>query len=310
MEKKNNKIVNILLMTFISLLIIINFCLSKLKYELTNEIIICLLLLVILCISDSFDNLSIPKVISLSKNIKDVKKENNDLKEANMKLLEQVVSIKNTNSQNIYLPNSFSTVGSSNINDINKNNERDSAPEQIELDNPNVISNKRISALKKQEYRQVLEILLLKKLFKDEITNSNIQYEVKLINNKPIEDKIMKSEVRFDAMKSDGNNKVFYEVKTYPSFMDCSYQLHHMLRIIELYQEANKCTSKLILVLPKMDSDLEKDGYDIENKKFAILIERIRDKFKPAIENGLLEVLEVNVSKKELDDYINKRENK
>lgn len=310
MEKKNNKIVNILLMTFISLLIIINFCLSEPKYELTNEIIICLLLLVILCVSDSFDNLSIPKVISLSKNIKDVKKENNDLKEANMKLLEQVVSIKNTNSQNIYLPNSFSTVGSSNINDINKNNERDSAPEQIELDNPNVISNKRISALKKQEYRQVLEILLLKKLFKDEITNSNIQYEVKLINNKPIEDKIMKSEVRFDAMKSDGNNKVFYEVKTYPSFMDCSYQLHYMLRIIELYQEANKCTSKLILVLPKMDSDLEKDGYDIENKKFAILIERIRDKFKPAIENGLLEVLEVNVSKKELDDYINKRENK
>ena len=75
MEKKNNKIVNSLLMAFISLLIIINFCLSKPKYELTNEIIICLLLLVILCVSDSFDNLSIPKVISLSKNIKDVKKE-------------------------------------------------------------------------------------------------------------------------------------------------------------------------------------------------------------------------------------------
>jgi len=310
MERNNNKIVNNLLMSFISILIVLNFLFSEKSFELTCEIIICLLLLVILCVSESFDNLSIPKLISLSKNIKEVKKENNELKETNVKLLEQIVSIKNSNNQNIYLPNSFSTIGSSNINDINKNSEEnDSTNEQVELDNSNVISNKRILASERHKYRRVFEIFLLKKVLNNEENDSNIQYDVKLINNKPIKDNIMKNEARFDAWKYDGNNNIFYEVKMSPFWMDYPYQLHYMLRTIELYQEVNKCTSKLVLVLPKPDRELEELLFNGSDKRFTLLKERISNRFEPAIESGLLEILEVDVSKKELDDYIDQKEN-
>ena len=107
MEKKDNRIVCFLLMIFITVLIIVNFLFSDSRFCITFEIIICISFLVILCVSESFDNLSIPKLLSLSKNIKDVKNENAELKETNYKLLEQVVNVKNSNSQNIYLPNSL-----------------------------------------------------------------------------------------------------------------------------------------------------------------------------------------------------------
>ena len=311
MEKNenNNKYKIAILMLFIVIVICFNFF-SLQKYQITSEIIICLLLLVILSLAELFDNLNIPKLLSLSKNIKEVKKENDDLKEANIKLLEQVVSIKSSNSQTIYFPTSFSTIGSSNIDDINKTEENCSSNEQSETENFDNSSNQRILAAERRKYRDILEICLLKKVLNNETNNPNIQYEVKLINNKPIEDNLMKSEIRFDALKSDGESNVFYEVKLSPFWMDYPYQLHYMLRMIELYQEANKCASKLVLILPRLDEDLKKILFNMPDNRFTILKEKIASKFEPAIKNGLLEILQLDITKKELDKYINEKEKK
>ena len=84
MENKGNKVVIIILMFFIAGLIIANFILAEPKYIITVEVIICLCLLVILSLSEMFDNLSIPKVISLSRNVKEVKRENANLKNTNI----------------------------------------------------------------------------------------------------------------------------------------------------------------------------------------------------------------------------------
>ncbi len=308
-KSKYTKILTTILIIFIMLIILSSFILSESKYIITFEIIICLVLIIILVLADSFDNLSIPKILSLSKSVNEVKKENMELKDANIKLLEQVVSIKNSNNQNIYLPNSFSTIGSSDINDINKTKENESINEQREIDNTDDLLNKRILASERHKYRNVFEIYILQKALNSEPSNSNIQYDVKLINNKPIEDNIMKNEARFDAWKSDGKNNIFYEVKMSPFWLDYPYQLHYMLRTIELYQESSKCPSKLVLILPNVDKDLEKILFNRTDNRFSLLKERINSRFEPAITNGLLEVLEIDVSKKELDDYLNQKEN-
>lgn len=309
-KSKYTKILTTILIIFMMLIIIASFVLSENKYIITFEIIMCLLLMIVLLLADSFDNLSIPKLLSLSKNIKEVKKENDDLKEANIKLLEQVVSIKSSNSQTIYFPTSFSIIGSSNIDDINKTEENCSSNEQSETENFDNSSNQRILAAERCKYRDILEICLLKKVLNNETNNSNIQYEVKLINNKPIEDNLMKSEIRFDALKSDGESNVFYEVKLSPFWMDYPYQLHYMLRMIELYQEANKCASKLVLILPRLDKDLKKILFNMSDNRFTILKAKIASKFEPAIKNGLLEILQLDITKKELDNYINEKEKK
>ena len=256
-SSKNNKKIIIALIIFITALIIVNFIFSNTKYEITFEIIICLSLLVILALSEMFDNLSIPKVISLSKNVKEVKKENEDLKDANIKLLEQITNIKNSNSQNIFLPNSFSTISSSNIDDINKNVDN---LESGDFETKVVNKDYKVPASERYKYRRSLEIFMLKKALDTDnnISSYDIQYDIKLINNKLVDDNIMKNEARFDALKSNLNENIFYEVKITPFMLDFSYQLHYMLRTLELYKEFTKIPCKLVLVLPKFEGELEK----------------------------------------------------
>ena len=256
-SSKNNKKIIIALIIFITALIIVNFIFSNTKYEITFEIIICLSLLVILALSEMFDNLSIPKVISLSKNVKEVKKENEDLKDANIKLLEQITNIKNSNSQNIFLPNSFSTISSSNIDDINKNVDN---LESGDFETKVVNKDYKVPASERYKYRRNLEIFMLKKALDTDnnISSYDIQYDIKLINNKLVDDNIMKNEARFDALKSNLNENIFYEVKITPFMLDFSYQLHYMLRTLELYKEFTKIPCKLVLVLPKFEGELEK----------------------------------------------------
>ncbi|MBQ8892124.1 MAG: hypothetical protein IJ068_04650 [Bacilli bacterium] len=307
-NSKNNKKIIIFLMIFIACLIIINFICAYPKYEITVEIIVCLSLLTILSLSEMFDDLSIPKVISLSKNVKEIKKENNDLKDTNIKLLTQIASIKNSNSQNIFLPNSFSTVSSSNIDDINKNDDK------IESEESDVQSNLENKDYKdyrtRHKYRNNLDVFMLKKVleFSNDIPNCDIRYDVKLINDKIRDDNIMNNEVRFDALKSTPNENIFYEVKIIPYLFDFSYQLHYMLRTIELYKDYSKIPCKLVLVLPKFEKELEKILFNTSRDRFSMIKDRISNRFDPAIKNHLLEIVEVDVSKEELDNYIKEKE--
>lgn len=308
-SSKNNKKIIIALIIFITALIIVNFIFSNTKYEITFEIIICLSLLVILALSEMFDNLSIPKVISLSKNVKEVKKENEDLKDANIKLLEQITNIKNSNSQNIFLPNSFSTISSSNIDDINKNVDN---LESGDFETKVVNKDYKVSASERYKYRRNLEIFMLKKALDTDnnISSYDIQYDIKLINNKLVDNNIMKNEARFDALKSNLNENIFYEVKITPFMLDFSYQLHYMLRTLELYKEFTKIPCKLVLVLPKFEGELEKILFNMNSDRFTIMKEKMSNRFEPAIENHLLEIVEINVSKEELDKYIKVKEEK
>lgn len=308
-NNKYNKIVTIILIIFIVLMIIGNFILSDKPFTITAEIIVCLSLLVILCLADSFDNLSIPKLISLSKNIKEVKKDNENLKETNLRLIEQMINIKNTNNQFMCMPGSFTTVGSSNIDDIGtkKNEEVESDDVENENHTDTSLAERRNRYADRFKYIKNLEVFLLKKVIMNDINKYEIQYDVKVTNNKPIKDNIMKNETRFDALKSDGKSSVFYEVKISPQFVNFYYELYYKLKLVELYGEINECDSKLVLIIPKIDEELEKIIGDARRWKY--LKERIYQRFDPAINNDLLEIKEIDVSKDELDDYINKKEN-
>lgn len=308
MENKRRKrdiIFTILLMILIIAIIIGSFIWSDKPFTITAGIVMCLALLVILCLADSFDNLSIPKLISLNRNVEKLKKENNKLEETNLKLLEQMVNIKNTNNQIMYMPGSLNTVGSSNIEDIKINKKEEI--EKEEISNVNIPLNEdRKRQEDRYKYIRNLEVVLLKNAIAMDNNEAEIQYNVKITNNKSIEDNIMKNEIRFDALKTYGRNNTFYEVRVVPIFVNFNYQLHYMLKLIELYGEINKATSKLLLVIPKYDRELEEI---IGNgKKFEYFKNKIYDKFEAAIESGLLEIKEVDISKSEIDEYISKKE--
>lgn len=314
----NSKVIIWLLMLFIMIVVSIQFCCSTSMYIITPEIIICLALLVLLCLSDSFDNLSIPKLISMSKKVEEVKTENNALKEANMKLISQIVSFNSTNNQNIYLPYSYNTVGSTNIEAVANNKETVEVTEEI-IDNEktttpegsptgdqtikSVFEKRRVTISERRKYDNALRIYLLKRVLQDDIENSNLQYNVKLIGNN-FENNVMKTEVSFDALKVDGRNRVFYEIKTLPFLSSYTYRLHYALSVIEKYKESNNSpVAKLCLIIPQIDDELCKYFHGFPGR-YEFFYDEIVNLFEPAISNGLLEIIRISVTKDELDNYI------
>lgn len=87
----------------------------------------------------------------------------------------------------------------------------------------------------------------------------------------------------------------------YP-FIISQYQLHYQLNFVKLYNEANKTSGKLILVFPKFDDDFNEIIHSYPRYK-----ESIKNQFEPAIKSGLLEILDVPVSKKDMDKYIEEK---
>lgn len=302
-NKKNifSRILIVSIIIFTLVLIIINFFFSIPKFNITKEIIICLVFIGILCLSENFDNLSIPKVLSLSKNVKSIKDENLKLRESNIKLIEQIVNNSNSNTQINYLPGNISTVGSSNINDVKHETLEKEEITEEENNSLRKREERRKRTLEASKYRKYINIYLLKKVLGND-DNGEVRYEVKVSNSRSNDD-IMKNEARFDALKIYDNISIFYDVKL-NSFMVSTYQLHYELNFVKLYSEVNDVSGKLVLIFPKFDDDF-KDIF----RSYPGYEENIKNQFEPAIRNGLLEILDVPISKKELDQYI-KEENK
>ena len=300
-RKVYHRIISIFLMVIIISMVVINFIFKE-NLDITWEIIICFALLIILGLSEIFDSLSIPKVISLSKNVEKKEKENKELQEINLKLIQQITSIKNSNNQNLY--NIISKESSNDIKDMEKDlknndlnlNEIDVEPKK---------NNKTYTWNMKLRYRSSLELTVLKKVLKDK---ENPQYSVVLTNNELSENRIMKDEVRFDACVYENGENIFYEVYVNRYLLDYNQKLFSILQMVDFYQKFTDVPAKLILVIPKMDDALQELLWEQNNKS---IIERINKKFAPAIKNSLLEIMEVDVSKQEVDEMLkNKRTDK
>lgn len=297
MQKNSNiyhRIIIGLIMLVIVTVIFLNFIIKE-KFDITWEIIICFALIIVLGLSEMFDNLSIPKLISLSKNQEKLEKENKDLKDANLKIINQLMNIKM--NSNIYV-NPISKEGSDNIKDLDK-----AIKEDIEIKETSVTQKidskkERDSYKERIRYRENLEMFLLKKVLKDK---SNIQYNVVLTNNTISESTIMKNEARFDACVYENNENHFYEIITSRILLSFNDKLYSLLLMIDSYRQYTHIPSKLILVIPKMDSELEKVLYEINTDS---AIKRVMKRFEPAINNKLLEIKVVDITKKELDEAV------
>lgn len=194
-NKKNvfSRVLIVSLIVFTLSIIVINFIFSSTKFTITKEIIMCLVLVGILCLSENFDNLSIPKVLSLSKNIKSVKEENDKLRENNIKLVQHIFNNKNSNNLINYIPGTINTVSSSNIEDVNSETLENDEVIEDEKSISKERNERRKKMLEASKYRGHLNVYLLKKVLDSE--EGDISYGVKVSNYRPSDD-IMKNEAR------------------------------------------------------------------------------------------------------------------
>lgn len=295
MEKKNNiRGLVIFVIVFISIVVIINFIYYE-SYNITWKTIICFALLIILVLSESFDSLSIPKILSLSRTVKEKDEENKQLKDYNAKIMSYIASINsnNSNQQHLYV-GSISKESSKNIDSVDKTfKELDDVKE-----NENITTNfikDREQIRERIKYKQALEIALLKKAMTDKI---NPQYNVILTNNSFSNSKIMKDEIVFDSCVYEDGFNYFYQVSSINGLIGYYRSLYRYLEMVDNYQKYTNIPSKLILLIPKTDSKLKEKTGDITYLNY---VERITKKYSPAINNGLLEITEIKVSSDDVE---------
>jgi hypothetical protein len=256
--------------------------------EISSGIITLLGIILVLVLSESFDNFSIGKVIQISREIRKKEKEVEKLEKRNESLLTQLISISNIQSQNQSHTNVYgdyhaaATVEKASEQEVkeNKSAETPQAPPSTNLSKPRVDWGK-AEALGLKKY------LALRALHP-----SNVITDAKLVTEFHGIDPVSSIQPVFDGYIKNSDHETFIELRPTkfmaPQFRD---RLYLMLSKINHYRNAKRVEAHLDLVLLKVPGEEESRVYGSPG--------RVLDSFDPAIASGLLKIHEIEFTEEE-----------
>lgn len=286
-EKKINWFTRILVIALGLLLmtmIVYNFFWAE-NGKIEYSLLLLISLVIIIFLSEEFDNLSFGKVLTLNKNIQEKKEEIKELKTEKQNLLNLLIS-------NISIQKQSQTNGisGSELRDILKVIQAD--PEKVkeesqEKEEEIEKATKDKSPTKRLDYRKIEEFA-----FKSFITNENLskyalKEQIQLASNDPI------SSISpiFDGFIETENSSIFLEIKSYRSDISTLMireRLYQRLMNVFYYQQFKGSNAYLHLILVKLPQDAEKSTR-------INIDERLRRDFAPAIDKGLLKIYLIEI---------------
>ncbi|MCI8352329.1 MAG: hypothetical protein HFJ58_01710 [Clostridia bacterium] len=263
----------IALLITIILLIAFSFVKSKYSFEITTPIIILVTFLLVIFLSDSFDNFQIGKLISLKRNVTEYKEKNEKLENEKNDLIKQIINLniqsqhtQNTTSNTI----AFGAIQKGML--VEQANEEEVKKDRLQEYNETL---KEATSVCKRIDRVKFANFAIKKYF-GEINYNSILQDVKVNNKFGDTDPISNRNVIFDAYYNDNEKERFIEVKQYASvvFYD---RLYVMLNKIYNYNNIKNAKANLILIIPKLTEDTDSRRTPLND------IERLKENFSPAI---------------------------
>lgn len=285
----------IVLLIIIIPLIVISFIYSIYKFQITIPIIILVCLLVVILLSARFDNFQIGKIFTLNKNISEYKAKNEKLEEEKNELVKQLI---NFNLQSQHTSNmNFNGIPWDEIKrgiSVEKATPEDIKDNKTEEEKENIKNKSELKETNKIINRTKLEALAIKKCF-GTINYGSIVTSVKVNTNKFNNiDPISNRNIIFDAFYNDNEVERFIEVAS--SAMSSIFwdRLYVMLNKVYHYRKIKNSNSNLTLIIAKLPES--------ENRRQLYYIDRLKEIFLPAISSGLLNILEVEISKEELNE--------
>lgn len=309
MENKTNYFVRILigiLVLALSILIGLSFSLGEPKYGISNGIITVILIVVVLVLSESFNQLSIGKILSLTKEVVKEKEENASVKEENKELRQNLFKIV-SNIQQSQVNNTFNAppeawqklLGVVPATEPKEEVASEETSQQDAATSPEP-SREEEFRQRSQLRRSAAEVGLSKFISGLPLPESSIIYDAEFSTAFHGIDPIMERRVIFDCYLKGTDVERFVEVRhrdiSSPMAMD---SLYIMLSKIYLYRQAKNTNAELILVLVSTNFDQESRSNRYE---------RFLDSFQPAIANKLLRIEHVQVSQEEAQKGIEDRQ--
>ncbi len=292
-EKKTNwftRILIILLGLLLMTMIVFNFfCAENGKIE--YPLLLLISLLIIIFLSEEFDNLSFGKILTLKKNIQEKKEEITELKTEKQNLLNLLIS--NVNFQKQTQNNGIS---GSELRDIFKVIKAD--PEKVkeetkekEEEIEKVTKDKTTS--KRLDFRKLEKFAFNSFITGEKLSKYAVKYQIQLASNDPI------SSISpvFDGFVETENSDIFIEIKSYRSDISALMireRLYQRLMNVFYFQQFKGSNAFLQLILIRLPQESDRPTR-------VSTEERIRRDFAPAIDKGLLKIYHIELDEKQED---------
>ena len=283
-----------LLCVFLAGIIAYKFLCVEPRGVLDSGVLMVIGLIVVLVLSESFDNFSVGKILSISRVVKKQEKEIEKLERQNENLLTQVVSVSAVQNQNQSHLNVYGDyhVAPPAVTPATPEEVEQNESENITSQTGAAASSPPQSSRASVNWRMAEELALNRYLDDKKTLRESVIPEAKLTSQFDGVDPISTQSVIFDAFLKSDDGHVFVEFRpersVSPIFRD---RLYFMLSKVNHYRQAKKTEAYLELVIMKVP-----DG---ETARFPT--RRLLDNFAPAIASGLLRVMEVEFTAQEYE---------
>ena len=297
-----------MLSLFIAVMVGYRFFATNPRAEISSGIVTLLCMLIVLILAESFDNFSIGKLLSFSREIEKKEKEVEKLEQEKAHLMVQLISIASNQNQNqnqaatnVFTSPAFVSRATEPEIEAKKTDETVSQ-EIIPKDEECAVPESAVSATPpapaevepprvRFNWGKAEEIAFTKYFGARALQTLEIIREVKLTERDKAFDPISSLPIVFDAYFRDGTSENFVEFKPARTSLMFRDRLYVMLSKIYHYRLSNNSAAQLDLVIIKMPSESERVG----------VTERILRDYVPAIASGLLTVHYVELSEEEAE---------
>jgi hypothetical protein len=293
-SKSPSTFVRILLVTFSVLLAAMigyNFIVVTPVGDINAGIITLLSFLLVLVLSESFDNFSVGQLVTVTRKAQKQAKEVEKLGTRNAELLSQLISISTANTQNQNHTNVYGDYHqAATVTKASEEEVEESATTESSGDSANEGSRQ---VRVRYDWRAAERLCLDKYLSGKDIHTSNVITEAKLTTQFHGIDPVSSHQPIYDAYYRDGEEEVFVEFR--PNRRSTSFMLRDRLYVmvskIAHYRRTKNVEAHLDLVLMTLPD---------EEKSNGLTIPAILESFEPAVASGLLRVSELKLSDEEM----------
>lgn len=296
-DKKTNNFVRALIVAlsgFIVWIVAYSFLSLEPKGTISTGIITLIVLLVVIVLSESFDNFSVGKMLTMSREIKAKDISINKLDSENTELRKELVNVVTSISQNqsstniIGFPDDLAKkMGVEKATDEEITKKRTEESEE---------STERSRPVRRRVNHQKLEELAFSHfLQKRNLTDYDLIQEAKLVTQFSGIDAVSNIQPIYDGYINTGESEIFVEVKVArASSLMMRERVYLMLNKIYLYNKVKKANAHLNLLLVDTEGE-ESDS--IRNQRST---DRLKEFFEPSIVNGLLRIVPIELTEDEI----------
>jgi len=259
------------------------------KGEINSGIITLLLILLVLVLSESFDNFSVGKLISISREVKKKDKIVQSLERDKSELLNQLITISSTQNQTQQHTNVYGDYNAAKGATVERATEQEVQAKETDEEERKTTSQKEYRI----NWRKVESVAMEKYIAKKGIHSANVIPEAKLVTQFHGIDPVSNHQPIFDGYYKSDDKEIFVEFRPNRGIhMMLRERIYMMLSKLNHYQNVKGVNAHLDLVWLNIP----------DNESRVRSTERFLQDFEPAIASGLLRISEIDISQEEINE--------